>query len=423
MSWEQRYRLQHSVSTSLVFWAALSLVAALVCAPAVRWLDSQTGWAMIRYSPDGARAVLGTLVSSMLTFIVFVLSATLIVVQLASGQLTPRVIALVLAKPGIKFALGSLTFTYAYTLAALGRVEDSVPHLHVSIAVLLNLLCIVVFFLFVQQLSGGLRPASLMLMVSEYGRMVIEQVYPTSFDPNQPEEGTVGAVPATTAQTIEFNDRSGVVMAFGLTSLVRLAQEADAIVEMLPQVGDSIARGDPLFRVYGGTRPVPERELRGCIAVGTERTLRQDPRFAFRILVDIANKALSPAINDPTTAVLALDQIDNLLLCLGRRRLDEGLARDRDGKLRLVYGTPDWPDYVTLAVTEIRQYGDSSLQVTRRMRAMLQHLIDALPETRRPPLQQELALLSNAVARKFPDEADRKRAGVADYQGVGGSDS
>ena len=151
MTWERRYRLWHWAGTSLVLWAALSLFAALLCAPAVRWLDRETGWVLCRYTPDGARAVLGTLVSSMLTFIVFVLSATLIVVQLASGQLTPRVISLVLAKPGVKVALASLTFTYTYTLAALGRVEDSVPHLHVGVAVVLNLACIVVFFVFVQQ--------------------------------------------------------------------------------------------------------------------------------------------------------------------------------------------------------------------------------------------------------------------------------
>ena len=139
--------------------------------------------------------------------------------------------------------------------------------------------------------------------------------------------------------------------------------------------------------------------------------------------MDIANKALSPAINDPTTAVLTLDQIDNLLLCLGRRRLDEGIARDRDGKLRVAYGTPDWPDYEALAVSEIRQYGEGSIQIARRLRAVLEHLIGALPEARHPPLRQELALLHAAVARKFPDDEDRKRAGVGDHQGVGGSDS
>jgi uncharacterized membrane protein len=422
MNWEQRYRLKHTARTSLVLWAGAALVAALICAPAVLWLDGETDWAVFRYTPDGARAILGTLAGSMLTFIVFVLSATLIVVQLASGQLTPRVIALVLATRGVKIALATLTFTYTYTLAALGRVEERVPHLHVSIAVILNLVCIIVFFVFVQQLSGGLRPASLFLYVAKRGREVIEQVYPLAYDPRETEAGTTGSLPLRSASLVAFEGHSGVVMAFSTESLLRLAREADAIFELLPQVGDSVAQGDPLFRVFGG-RTISPIALRGCVAVGTERTLDQDPRFAFRILVDIANKALSPAINDPTTAVLALDQIDNLLHCLGQRRLDEGLARDGDGKLRVVYGTPDWPDYVTMAVSEIRQYGEGSLQVARRLRAMLEHLIATLPDSRRPPLEQELLLLGNAVARRFPDEADRKRAAIADHQGVGGSES
>src|SRR3954468_8130932 len=105
MTWERRYRLRRAARTSLVLWAGLALAAALVAAPAVRWLDRETGWVVFGFSPDGGRAVLGALAGSMLTFIVFVLSATLIVVQLASGQSTPRVIALVLESPGIKLAL------------------------------------------------------------------------------------------------------------------------------------------------------------------------------------------------------------------------------------------------------------------------------------------------------------------------------
>jgi uncharacterized membrane protein len=252
---------------------------------------------------------------------------------------------------------------------------------------------------------------------------VIEQVYPLKYDPSRPEEITSSALPPSPAQVVEFNARSGMVMAFGIEELITIAQTADVIIELVPQVGDSVDRGDPLFRIFGNAHTISPSALRGCVAVGTERTLQQDPRFAFRILVDIANKALSPAINDPTTAVLALDQIEHLLVVLGWRRLDEGLARDRDGKLRVVYGTPDWPDYVTLAVTEIRHYGEGSIQINRRLRAMLEHLIATLPEIRRPPLQQELAILSGSVGRQFPDEEDRKRAGVADHQGVGGSDA
>jgi uncharacterized membrane protein len=259
--------------------------------------------------------------------------------------------------------------------------------------------------------------------VAERGRRVILDVYPHPYDPARPEATTRGALPTAPAEVVEFAGRPGVVMAFSLDGLARLARDADAIVELIPQVGDSVADGDPLIRIFGGTRVIPREALRGCVAVGTERTLHQDPRFGFRILVDIANKALSPAINDPTTAVLALDQIDNLLLCLGRRGLDDGLARDRDGKLRVVYGTPDWPDYVTLAVSEIRHYGAGSIQVDRRLRAMLEHLLAVLPESRRPPLEEELALLGSAIERGFRDEQDRKRAAVADYQGIGGSDS
>ena len=422
MTWEWRYRLKLAARTSLVLWAGAALAAALVCAPAVRWLDHETGWRVFGFSPDGARAVLGALAGSMLTFIVFVLSAALIVVQLASGQLTPRVIAMVFGLQWLRATLVVFTFTYAYTLSALGRVEDRVPDLHVGAAVVLNLVCIAVFFYFVQKLSSGLRPSTIMQIVADRGQKVIEEVYPLAFDP-RPEQPVSAALPDAHSQMIEFTGRSGVVLAFSAARLVQLAKDADAIVEMLPQVGDSVTGGDPLFRVFGGTRPLPPGALRGCVAVGAERTLDQDPRFAFRILVDIANRALSPAVNDPTTAVMALDQLDNLLAFLGRRRLDEGVARDADGKVRVVYGTPDWPDYVMLAVTEIRHYGAGSVQIDRRLRAVLEHLIQKLPDARRPALEAELALLGSAVARGFLDEEDRKRAAVADFQGVGGSES
>jgi uncharacterized membrane protein len=135
--------------------------------------------------------------------------------------------------------------------------------------------------------------------------------------------------------------------------------------------------------------------------------------------VDIANKALSPAINDPTTAVLALDQIHHLLLEIGKRRLDAGQTRDAQGELRLCYRTPDWIDFVGLAVTEIRQFGAGSMQVARRLQAMTEHLLQVLPEARKPALRGELALLHGAIQRVFPDEQDRALAQISDLQGLG----
>jgi uncharacterized membrane protein len=141
---------------------------------------------------------------------------------------------------------------------------------------------------------------------------------------------------------------------------------------LVPEVGDFVAAGDPLFRIFDGGQDIPAERLHKTVALGQERTLEQDPMYAFRIIVDIASKALSPAINDPTTAVLAIDQIHHLLRAVGSRNLAEGHVPDRTGQVRLVYRTPDWEDFVHLAVTEIRQYGRESIQIMRRLRAMLE---------------------------------------------------
>lgn len=423
MTWIQRYQLRQFLRTSLLLFPMACLLAALVLAPVLRWLDQRMAWRALDFSPEGARAVLGAFTGSMLTFIVFVLSALLIVLQLASGQFSPRVIAQVLSSRPIKVILGIFTFSYVSTLAALSRVEDVVPQLPVAVAVVSNLACILLFFLFVQQVGSQMGPAAIMQMVAEETRSVIGSVYPRPYDPAAPQTVRTGVRSPSPLQVLDHTGPSGVVLGFSQADLVRIAGESDACVELVPQVGNFLARGDPLFRVTAARRPVNALALRQCVAVGAERTLEQDPRFGFRILVDIASKALSPGINDPTTAVLALDQVHHLLLEVGRRKLDDGEARDAEGNLRLVYRTPDWEDFVLLAISEVRHYGGGSIQVARRLRAMLDHLIRVLPEARQGPLRKELHLLHCAVERGFPDEEDRCLAGKGDYQGVGGTET
>jgi uncharacterized membrane protein len=149
--------------------------------------------------------------------------------------------------------------------------------------------------------------------------------------------------------------------------------------------------------------------------------MEQDPEFAFRIVVDIASKTLSPAINDPTTGVLALDQIHRLLGAIARRRLDTGRVHDGGGQLRLAYRTPDWEDFVGLSVTEIRHFGRESIQIVRRMRAMLESLIEVVPPQRVALLRAELDLVNRGVDQDFRDPEDRIRAASADSLGVGGA--
>jgi uncharacterized membrane protein len=179
------------------------------------------------------------------------------------------------------------------------------------------------------------------------------------------------------------------------------------------------ARGVPLFNLLGSAARLDDRALRRALAFGAERTMEQDPMFAFRILVDIAAKALSPAINDPTTGVLALDQIHRLLRSVGQRHLDTEALLDASGEHGVIFHTPDWEDYVVLAVSEIRQYGHGSIQVVRRLRAMLENLIATLPPIRRLPLEDQLRMVERSVDRDFPDEEDRRSAAAADPQGLG----
>jgi uncharacterized membrane protein len=173
------------------------------------------------------------------------------------------------------------------------------------------------------------------------------------------------------------------------------------------------------MRVHGGTA-LPEARLREAIEVGRERTFEQDPKYPLRLLADIAIKALSPAVNDPTTAVQAIDQIEDLLRRLGRRSLDAGCVNDEQGALRLVFPTPTWEDYLALAFDEIRQYGASSVQVMRRLRAALRGLAESVTEAQRKELvQRYLQHLNLAVEHSVLDAEDRVTALQEDRQGLG----
>jgi uncharacterized membrane protein len=188
---------------------------------------------------------------------------------------------------------------------------------------------------------------------------------------------------------------------------------------MVAAVGDTVSESMPLLHVLGAREPIDEGKLRDEIVLGGERTFEQDPKYAIRLLVDIAIKALSPAINDPTTAVQALDQIEDLLMRLGQRDLEIGTYRDSDGRLRLVVPFPTWDDLLRLAFDEICAYGATSVQVMRRMNALVADLTLAVPEERRPTLKYWDGRLKATIARSFEDGEERSEALREDRQGLG----
>ncbi|MBV8605921.1 MAG: DUF2254 domain-containing protein [Singulisphaera sp.] len=419
MTWLQRHRVRHYVGNSIWILPVLGMVAALGAVRLLNWVDAAMGWRS-GFHPEAARTVLGTLSSSMFTLIVFVSSALLVAVQLASAQLTPRVIAIVFKDPVTKFSLAAFVFAFTFTLAALVRIEDSVPLVTSSVAAYGCVASLGVFLYLIDHMGKALRPSGAARSVASLGRRVIESVYPRRLAESPDTSPDSADVPGGEPSDTITSPTDGVVLAFDVRGLVSLAERADCVIELVPQVGDFVATKDALFRVFRGGATLTAGELRGSVALGQERTLEQDPAFAFRILVDMASKGLSPGINDPTTAVLALDQIHHLLRTVGDRHLGDGRVRDAAGRLRLVYRTPDWADFVHLAVTEIRHFGAASIQVARRLRAMLEDLIEGLPEERAALLRPELALLHRSAERSFPDPEDQALADISDVQGVGG---
>jgi len=419
MTWLQRHRVRHYFANSIWILPSLSMVAAIGAARLLHWIESLMAWESA-LPPSTAQAVLGTMASSMFTFIVFVSSALLVAVQLASSQLTPRIIAIVFRDPITKLSLVVFVFCFTFTLAVLVRVTTAVPVLATHLAAYSFLLSLVVFLYLIDHVGKALRPSGALWAVAFLGRRVIESVYPRHLD-EAPGAALVAEDVLDGKPTYTFpNRRDGVVLAFDIPGLVSLAQRVDCVIEIVPQVGDFVAAGDPLFRIFRGRSSLSATALYQSIAVGQERTLEQDPALAFRIIVDVASKGLSPAINDPTTAVLAIDQIHHLLRNVGSRRLDDERVRDAAGRLRLTYRTPDWEDFVHLAVTEIRQFGGASIQIARRLRAMLENLIQTLPPERAGLLQEELKLLHRSAERFFTEPEDRALADMSDSQGVGG---
>jgi uncharacterized membrane protein len=421
MSWIFRRRLRSFFRSSLWVVPAISTLAAFLSVPLLRMLDRTLGFEFFHYSPDGARALANIVSAAMLSFVVLFFSVLLLTVQIASNNLSPRIIARPFRSRTLKTSLGLFVFTLIYSMAVVSRgTEGNIGQLATAMVIVLTIISICVFLYVVEHVSKQLRPVTVMADVASEGLEVIKTVYPQKFEQHGQLEGASNqAFLGTPSRVILQQGKPGVVLALDVETLVDMAIRGGSTIEVVPQVGDFVATEDPVFRLYGGGT-ISSKELLQHISLGRERTLEQDPAFAFRIIVDIASKALSPAINDPTTAVLALDQIHRLLGEVGLRRLDTGLVHDSAGQLRLTYRTPDWEDFVGLAVTEIRQFGANSTQVVRRMRAMLENLIPSLPSDRSSVLRQELDLLKSTTDRGFAVPKDKARAELPDSQGLGG---
>jgi uncharacterized membrane protein len=311
-------------------------------------------------------------------------------------------------------------FTLLFCVSALSRASTEEHQLVVFVACILGVLCFAAFFFLIDYASRLLRPISILTRVANDGLAVIESVYGVAKEEPDVAEREYPKL-GLPAKIITHHGSSGIILGLDCDALTIEAQKSSAIIELVPQVGDFVSVDEPLFRLYGDAQRINEESLRNAVALGSERTLEQDPTFSLRIVVDIALRALSPAINDPTTAVLAIDQIQRLLRAVGKRNLQTDEVSDASGHLCLIVRTPNWEDFVHLAFSEIRSCGSGNLQIVRRLRAMIENLVQTLASYRHPALIQELNLLDWEIDRNFRYDEEKVLARVPDAQGLGGS--
>ncbi|MGY1738663.1 DUF2254 domain-containing protein [Geodermatophilus sp. SYSU D00684] len=422
MSW---LRLQRFVRTSMWLLPIGCLAAGALLAVGTLAVDRATGYRLVPQSltgtPSDAQTILSSFATAMVSLTSLVLTVTLVAVQLAMGQFSPRIVGALLTDRWSQLAIGLFGASFLVAVLTLREIRGSdtgtVPGLSMLLCYLLMLASIVVLVLFVHHIGQGLRVAGLIDLVGDRSREFIVREH--------------GERPVVTGGPDEMvAAQPGNVIRVDRPALVAAARRADCVLELVPVVGDFVVGGAPLFRVHPGTRtPVsadrpPAGRLRATdvtrhVLLGPERVHTEDLAYGFRKLVDIAVRSIAQPFNDPTTTVQALHRLHDLLRQIAARPLPCGEHRDEDGVVRLLERTVSWNGYVRLAFDEIRLAGASEPQVTRKMCAALADLTSVAPPDRQEPLDRQLRLLHAAVRRAHEDEEDVIAALTPDTEGIG----
>ena len=435
--------LWYRITASLWLVPALMILAAVVLAFAMLWLDARVppAWLepvrwFLRIGPDGARQVLATIASSMITVASLVFSMTLVTLTLASSQLGPRLITRFMRDTTNQVVLGTFLATFVYALLVLETVSDTtpvtfVPHSldHLRPAPDARQPVRLIFFIH-HVAVFDFQADSVIAAVSDELSRAIAHRFP------QVEVSGAG-VPETPfldhlaePPGVVRSPKSGYVQAIDGRALLKRATAEDLLIKVEQRPGDFVIGGAPLLRVWPRVRLTDELALtlREPIVVGRQRTPTQDIDFAVSALVEIALRALSPGINDPQTAIACIDRLAGALAELMRRPEPPALVPDDDGALRLMVTPASFETVAGIAFNPIREAGRINAWVLRRLADVLtslaafartppQHAVLArqarvleavcraagLDELRREAVDRSLRGLRAALARTGPE--------------------
>jgi uncharacterized membrane protein len=381
--------------------------------------------------PDAARAVLQAISGSLITVTSLTFSLTVVTLQLASSQFSPRLLRTFTSDRFVHWTLALFLGTFSYALTVLRSVrsdaagnDEFVPALAVTVALALALASVIGLVLFLAHLTREIRVETMMKNVHAETAATIERLIPRDRSPQPDHTAPPGGQRVAAVS-------SGFLNSVDSSRLVRAAREAGAVVRIDAWPGESLIAGVPFATVWaaGERRTFTAAELKelagligGAVTIGFERTNEQDPAFGFRQLADVGARALSPGTNDPTTAVHVIGHLSSLLCVLAERELSDEAATDGDGVVRAILAKPGFEHFLSLAVSQIRHYGMQDADVGKRLLALFEEVswcdsrgaLRAALETRLSELRESIEHheYSSAEQRALAEKYEHVRLAV-----------
>lgn len=396
---------------SFWFTPALIVAASVAAALAMVELDAYRSGELAEWSPrlfgagaDGSRAMLSAIATSMVTVAGVVFSITIVTLSLTSTQYSPRVLRTFMRDAPTQVVLGTFVGIFVYCLIVLRTIRGGdegvfIPSMAVLGGMAYAFAGVAVLIYFIHHVARGIQAATILTRIADDTRHAIDHLFPEALGQPGPPEPQVPELPARW-RTVGA-PRTGYVSAIDPAALLGAAREAGRILRLCVEVGDFAAEGTPLAELAGAGE-VPEgvrHAVHQAVVLSTQRTVEQDAAFGLQQLMDIALRALSPGVNDPTTANMAIDQLGVLLARIARRRMPSPF-RVEDRQLRVIAPAPDFEQLVTRTLVPVVRHAGGDLYVLERVAAVVENVAAACSgPDRRAGLVPVVAELQRALAR------------------------
>lgn len=381
------------------------------------------GWAYAG-GAEGASAVLQTIAGSMITIAGVVFSLTLVALSLASSQFGPRVLRNFMRDTTNQLVLGTFIATFLYCLLVLRSIrrtgEVFVPHLSVTIGVGFAVASLAVLIFFIHHVSVSIQADRIVARIGDELLRAVDRMYPdtvSSEGAHSPDAAPAPVVPDAFDQEARMigSPGDGYVILVDTGALTKIATEEEAILRLERRIGQYVVAGAPLASIRPGGRLTDEvrDKVRSSFILGDQRAPGQDLEFAVIQLAEIAVRALSPGVNDPFTAIAAVDRLGSALCRLVRAGSPSAAYFDDERRVRVLAPPLTFPDVLDTAFNQIREHGRSSTAVTERLLEMLATIAAFAhrPEDR-AALRRHADMVARGASVGLP--ADEDRRGVQD---------